>query len=84
MPNIKKSEIEFLEQLDDKLKNYVGFRKDHFQLKDIISRLRYVQISQNEKTKDVVNERRKQDPTYGRSEKEKEKIKARQEENKNV
>lgn len=63
MPNIKKSEIEFLEQLDDKLKNYVGFRKDHFQLKDIISRLKYVQIYQNEKTKDIVNERRKQDPT---------------------
>ena len=69
MVNIKKDEIQFLSNLVPKLES-AGLKEESKELFTIVERLKQKQIEANERTAKAVAERRKTDPTYGRSQKE--------------
>lgn len=77
MAYINKSEVDFLENLYGRIKDKKKFREETEQLKQIIFNLDERDYRNREKTRLVVNERRKKDPCYGRSQEEKEKIRKR-------
>ena len=69
MVNIKKDEIQFLSNLVSKLES-AGLTEESKELFNIVERLKQKQLEANERTAKAVAERRKTDPTYGRSQKE--------------
>ena len=74
MPNIKKQEVEFLRSLVDKIENCKDMEQEAFTLQTIINRLDAKQEEVNKRTLEIVTEKRKQNPLYGRSKEEKERI----------
>jgi hypothetical protein len=77
MPNIKKQEVEFLRSLVDKIENCKDMEQEAFTLQTILNRLDAKQEEANKRTLEIVTEKREQDPCYGRSKEEKERIKNR-------
>lgn len=77
MPNIRKQEVEFLRSLVDKIENIESLAHEALALQTILNRLNAKQEEVNKRTLEIVTEKRKQDPLYGRSKEEKERIKNR-------
>ena len=75
MANLKKSEIQFLIQLNEKLQSSESFTEDYMKLQKIIDRQLEIDSARNERSKKFIAERRKTDPTYGRGKTELEKYK---------
>ena len=82
MPNIRKQEVEFLRSLVDKIENIESLAHEALALQTILNRLNAKQEEVNKRTLEIVTEKRKQDPLYGRSKEEKERIKNRKRGNK--
>ena len=74
MPNIRKQEVEFLRSLVDKIENIESLEHEAFSLQTILNRLNAKQEEVNKRTLEIVTEKRKQNPLYGRSKEEKERI----------
>lgn len=71
MPNIVNSEIAFLTKLNDKLSAIEGFEDDCNTLSTILNRLNEVYAISKARTAISIAEKRKTNPFYGRSKKEK-------------
>lgn len=74
MLNIRKQEVEFLRSLVDKIENIDNLEQEAFTLQTILNRLDAKQKEVNKRTLEIVTEKRKQDPLYGRSKEEKKRI----------
>ena len=70
MANIKRGELEFLISLCDKISSISGMSDDAHRLQEIVNRLSAAEEAKLRRTWDAICEKRKVDPTYGRSAKE--------------
>ena len=74
MANIKKSELNFLEHLYQRISSRMGFYAEADCLRKLLDGLNEQDAKRNERTRQYVGEKRKSDPCYGRSQKEKDYI----------
>ena len=72
---IKNKDLDFLIELENKLGNTEGWSEDTFKLWSLIDRLLKERENTNKRTLNIITEKRKTNPNYGRS---KEEIQARE------
>lgn len=72
---IKNKDLDFLIELENKLGNTEGWSEDTFKLWSLIDRLLKEREKTNKRTLNIITEKRKTNPNYGRS---KEEIQARE------
>jgi len=67
---IKNKDLDFLIELENKLGNTEGWSEDTFKLWSLIDRLLKEREKTNKRTLNIITEKRKTNPNYGRSKKE--------------
>lgn len=72
--NLKKAELEFLISLADRIEGFTDLKEFHDKLMEIIERLQSAYEIEKKRVNRIITEKRKVNPFYGRSEKEKLKI----------
>lgn len=69
--NLKKSELEFLISLADRIDGFTDLKEYYDKLMEIIVRLQLAYDKEKRRVANIIMEKRKLNPFYGRSEKEK-------------
>ena len=67
---IKNKDLDFLIELENKLGNTEGWSEDTFKLWSLIDRLLKEREKTNKRTLNIITEKRKTNPNYGRSKEE--------------